>query len=87
MILNWNRILSSLVAVVCIVEGSWTGGAKGGFIVTLFVILPLAFIWSSDAVSDVRLSGNQWISLAAPSAFIRLVGWLVLILPLFLIVL
>jgi len=87
MTMNWNRILSSLVAVVCIVEGSWTGGAKGGFIAVLFVILPLAFIWFSDAVCGVRLSGNQWISLAPPSAFIRLVGWLVLILPLFLIVL
>ena len=87
MTMNWNRILSSLVAVICIAGGSVTGGAKGGFIAALFVILPLAFIWFSDAVSDVRLSGYQWISLAAPSAFIRLVGWLVLILPLFLIVL
>jgi hypothetical protein len=48
--MNWNRLLSGLLAAGYIVAAFAWGGAKPGFIATLFVILPLACIWFSDAM-------------------------------------
>ena len=81
MSMNWNRILSCVVATVCVLGGFRAGGAKGGLIAALFVILPLAYIWFSDAISRVGLPGRRhWIIAASPSLFIRILGWITLIL-------
>lgn len=78
--MNLNRFLSCLVATVCVLGGVRAGGVKGGLIAALFVIMPLAYIWFSDAISRVGLSGHRhWVIAASPSIFIRVLGWFALI--------
>jgi hypothetical protein len=82
MTLSWNRILSGLLAASYIIGGSVTGGAKGGFILAMFVILPLACIWFSDAMGGFTgLAIDIGITAQSPGIFVCIVGWLILLLP------
>ncbi len=47
-----NRFLSGLVAVIYIIAAFVTGGGEASCKVLLFVILPLACIWFSDAMGS-----------------------------------
>jgi hypothetical protein len=52
------------------------------------VILPLACIWFGDAMGGCTgPSGTIWITASSPGVIVCIVGWLLLIMPLFLILL
>src|SRR4051794_8938551 len=80
--MNWNRILSGLLAVIYIVAAFVGGGAKGAFVLALFVILPIGCIWFSDAMGSYN--GPVWrgyITSATPGLAVCIAGWLLLLLP------
>ncbi len=80
--MNWNRILSGLIAIGYIVFGCVAGGAEGGFLLAGFVILPLAAIWFSDAMGGYTgFSGDIWITAPSPGLFVCIAGWILLLLP------
>ena len=80
--LNWNRILSGLVAVIYVVAASFSGGAEAAFKAFLFLILPLACIWFSDAMGGyVGPTPRGAITSPTPGSIICIAGWLLLLLP------
>ena len=84
MTLTWNRTLSGLLAICYIVVAFATGGGETGCKVMLMVILPLACIWFGDAMGGYTgPSGSIWITAPSPGIMVQIVGWLVLLLPVF----
>jgi hypothetical protein len=81
--LNKNRILSALVAVTYIVGAFVTGGGEASCKVLLFVILPLACIWFSDAMGGYTgpTTSSMAITSPSPGVIVCILGWLVLLLP------
>jgi hypothetical protein len=80
--MSWNRILSGLLAVGYIVFAFFAGGAKGALILAMFVILPLACIWFSEAMGGYI--GPVWrgsITHSSPGLAVCVAGWLLLLLP------
>jgi hypothetical protein len=84
MALNWNRILSGLVAAFYIFGGLITDGAKGALIFFAFVILPLACIWFGDTMGGyIGPSNGMSITAPSPGIFVCIAGWILLMLPVF----
>jgi membrane-anchored protein YejM (alkaline phosphatase superfamily) len=83
MTLSWSRTLSGLLAVIYIICAFVGQGAEAGCKVILLVIFPLACIWFSEAMG--RFTGpTTGIAITAPSPglIVRILGWVVLLLPL-----
>ena len=82
MTMSWNRILSGLVAASYVVVALSGGGAEAGFKAALFLVLPLACIWFSEAMGGY--TGPNWraaITAPTPGVFVCIAGWLLLLLP------
>ena len=84
MTLTWNRILSGLLALCYIITAFAADGGEIGCKVILGVILPLACIWFGDAMGGYTgPAGSIWINATSPGIMVQIVGWLVLLLPVF----
>jgi hypothetical protein len=82
MTLNWNRVLSGLLAIIYIIGGFVMGGGEGGFKILAFVILPLACIWFSEAMGGYTgPTTSMPITAPSPGIMVCIVGWVVLLLP------
>lgn len=83
--MNWNRILSILVAATYITLAAIFSGAEPAFKIGIFVMLPLACIWFSDAMGGYTGLGMLWfdapITQKSPGILIRILGWIILLLP------
>ena len=80
--MDWNRILSSLLAIVYIALAAVFGGAELAFKTGLMVILPLACIWFSEAMGGYTgLAGTYAITEKSPAIFVRIMGWTLLLSP------
>ena len=80
--LDWNRILSLLVAVFYIGTAYWLKGGEVASKALIFVLFPTAYIWFSDAVGGYTGNmGRMPITQSSPGIFVRLLGWVVLLLP------
>jgi hypothetical protein len=82
MSLSRNRILSGLLAATYIVVALCGGGAEAGFKVALYLLLPLACIWFSEAMGGY--TGPTWravITTPTPGVFVCIAGWLLLVMP------
>lgn len=83
MTMNWNRLVSSLLAVSYIIAGYVSKGAETAFEAGLLVILPLGCIWFGEAMGGYI--GPNWrgnITAASPGLIVCVLGWLLLLLPL-----
>jgi len=82
--MSWNRLLSVLVAVTYIVFAAIHGGAEMAFKVVVFLILPLACIWFSDAMGAYTgffPLGDYPVTQQSPGILVCVVGWVVLLMP------
>ncbi len=80
--MSWNRILSGLLAGTYVVLALFSGGAEAAFKVALFLVLPLACIWFSEAMGGY--TGPTWraaITAPTPGVFVCIAGWLLLLMP------
>ncbi|MCC6694547.1 MAG: hypothetical protein IT365_02850 [Candidatus Hydrogenedentes bacterium] len=80
-----NRILSGFIAVVYLVAAYLAGGGEATFKLALYLILPLACIWFSDAMGGYTgssLGAQPSITESTPGCFVAFGGWLLLLLPL-----
>ena len=83
--MNWNKILSALVAITYIVIAVVHGGAKTAIEFAIFLILPLGCICFSDAMGGyVGLGLMEFgapITNRSPGILVYIMGWVVLLLP------
>jgi hypothetical protein len=81
--MNWNRILSSLLALGYLCGAYFAGDAETALKVALGLIFPLACIWYGDELgSYVGVMRGQAITAQTPGCLVRFGGWLLLLLPL-----
>lgn len=83
-----SRVLSLLLAAAYVVGAWYFGRAEGAVKTALFVVLPLACIWFSDVLGDYTGYGlsRPAITRTSPGVFVYYLGWVVLLLPLFVVV-
>jgi hypothetical protein len=88
--MNWNRILSGLVAAFYLVVAANHGGAELAFKCAIFLLLPLGCIWFSDAMGGYTglglLKFGAPITKESPGLLVCFMGWVVLFLPVIIIV-
>lgn len=79
---DWNRILSTLLVAGYFVTGCLAGGPKMGFVLVMFTAFPLACIWFSEAMGGhIGLHGYIGITESSPPFMVRILGWVLLIIP------
>ena len=79
---SWNRILSALLAVIYIIVALVMGGVEESCKVVLFLIMPMACIWFSEAMGGYTgLTTSVPITAPSPGIMVCIVGWVVLLLP------
>ena len=80
--MNWNRILSSVVAIGYLAAAYFIGGGEAVLRVALCLLLPLACIWFSQAMGDYTgtIRGHL-VTQRTPAGIVRAGGWLLLLLP------
>lgn len=81
--MDWNRILSAIVALVY-VGGAYVGGDAGAALeVVVGLSLPVACIWFGDEMGGyLGIIRGRVITTKSPGMFVRFGGWLILLLPL-----
>ena len=81
--MNWNRILSGVVAVTYL-AGAYFGADSGTvFKLAAFLAMPLACIWYGDELGTyVGVIRGQAVTSETPGCLVRFGGWLLLLLPL-----
>jgi len=80
--MNWNRVLSGLLAVVYMVAAYAHAGVELALKVSMGLILPLACIWFADAMGSYTGSTSS-VSITSPTPgwLVCIGGWIVLLLP------
>jgi hypothetical protein len=80
--MNWNRILSGLVAVIYIVAAFMLGGGEVAFKFAIFLVFPLFCIWFADAMGGY-VGMTTWSSITEPTpgVIVCIMGWFLLLLP------
>jgi hypothetical protein len=80
--MNWNRILSGVLALLYVVGAYAHAGAEFAWKVAIGVLFPLACIWFSDGMGNyIGPSPGGRITSSTPGCFVCLGGWLLLLLP------
>ncbi|MGQ9663575.1 MAG: hypothetical protein ACUVWX_14785 [Kiritimatiellia bacterium] len=78
-----SRILSGIIALAYLVGAYFAADAQTMWKVGLFLILPLACIWFSDAMGGYTGvgMGRGAITTTTPGCFVAFTGWFLLFLP------
>ena len=79
-----SRILSGFIAVVYMIVAYFAGGGEATFKVAIYLVMPLACIWFSDAMGSYTGSafdGRPAITETTPGCFVAFGGWVLLLLP------
>ena len=81
--MNWNRILSLTVAVAYLIFAIISGGKDTWPIMLMFLLIPLGCIWFAEEFGGFTGLGANLISISktTPGLFIRIVGWVLLLMP------
>jgi hypothetical protein len=76
-----SRIFSGIVAAGYVMAAYLTLNGEATLLVGLFLILPLACIWFSDAMGDYLGGMDPAITRTTPGWAVAFGGWLLLLLP------
>jgi hypothetical protein len=85
---NKGKLISLGIALIYLFLGTLAGGGEGFFRTLLFLILPLALIWFSEALSGH--TGSSWglggsmvkrIDAPTPAGILKFIGWIFLFYP------
>jgi hypothetical protein len=81
--LSWNRILSGIVVAIYVFTALIAVDGEHAFMIFVAMVFPLACIWFSDTMGGfIGPAGAIGITAPSPGAFVRILGWIVLLLPL-----
>jgi len=81
--MNWNRILSGVLALAYVAGAYFAGDVAAALKVIVGLALPVACIWFGDELgSYVGVMRGQAITTKTPGCLVRFGGWLILLLPL-----
>jgi hypothetical protein len=81
--MNWNRLLSGMLALVYVVVSAIIGGAEPAFKMAFATVFPLACIWFADYMGGyVGPTSNMAITKASPGWLVCVLGWVLLVMPL-----
>ena len=81
-VMNWNRIISALIALGYLGLAFGLRGAEGAFKMGLFLIFPMFCIWFSDAMGSYRGLTLSMVSVSpSPAILVRILGWVLLLMP------
>jgi hypothetical protein len=85
--MNWNRILSGVLAATYLVLAFLVAGGEGSLRIAMFLVLPLACVWFSDELGDyIGQTGSGYITERSPGILVRIMGWLLLFMPIIMVV-
>jgi len=80
--MDWNRILSGLLAGAYLVIAFIAGGIAASLKMMIGIIMPLACIWFGDEMGQYRGTIRlQAMTCSTPGYLVRAGGWLILLLP------
>jgi hypothetical protein len=80
--MNWNRILSGLLAIIYIVAACVLDGREAAFKFAVLLVFPLFCIWFADAMGRyIGPTTSVAITNPTPGWIICIAGWLLLFLP------
>lgn len=80
--LDWNRVLSLLVAVFYIITAYCLKGGEIAIKALIFALFPVACIWFSESMGNYTgIMGSMPINHISPGFLVRLLGWILLLLP------
>ena len=81
--MDWNRIVSLLIALVYIVVAYIAGGGQSVLKMAVFLVFVLALIWFSDEMGSYTgfIGRGPPITQQTPGCIVRVIGWLFLLLP------
>ncbi|MBT8352147.1 MAG: zf-TFIIB domain-containing protein [Deltaproteobacteria bacterium] len=81
---DWNWLLAGIVGIIHIINAYMIGGSEMALeIVLKFLPLPLALIWLSDSLGKITgfVGLRPPITATTPGYLIKILGWIMLILP------
>jgi hypothetical protein len=83
--LDWNRILSLLVAAFYIISAYWLKGGEIACKAAIAALFPTACIWFSEQMGEY-VGNLSWppITARSPGFLVCLFGWVLLLLPIIL---
>ena len=81
-----NRAASGFLAIAYVVAAFLRRGGETAFMMALFTVFPLACIWFSEAMGGYIGPATIPITKRSPGQVICVLGWLLLLLPLFIVV-
>ena len=84
-----SRLLSGIVALLYLGAAIALGNSQIIFKIVMFLILPLACIWFSDAMGGYKgflTFPRPAITKRTPGFFVALVGWILLLMPLIIVI-
>ena len=78
-----RKIISLVISIIYLAAAYSVGGTAIFFRVLVFLLFPVACIWFGDAMTSYKRSatGGRPITKELPGCLIRLVGWILLLLP------
>jgi hypothetical protein len=81
--MDWNRVISGLLAVIYLAIAFAHGGIRSGFEVGIGLVFPLACIWFADAMGGYTgPTMSMAITQPSPGVIVCVLGWFILLLPL-----
>jgi hypothetical protein len=84
--IDWNRLLSLVVALSYLVIAYIIGGGEILMKTVLFLVLPMAAIWYGDALGDYTGTFPSVLSTfpitgRSPGSMVTVAGWILLLMP------
>jgi len=78
-----ERVLSSAICVLWLTIGGVAAGLEGVLRLGMFLVVPMACIWFSESLGEAVgfMSSGVYVSRSSPEWAVRLLGWVVLLMP------
>lgn len=76
------KIISLVISTIYLIVAYISGGGEFLIMGFGFLVLPLVCIWFSDEMGRyIGFSGRTYITKESPGGFVKLMGWVLLLLP------
>ena len=82
----WHRLISLIIAIIYLVFALKLGTGEDVLNLFMYLVIPMATIWFGDemgSLTGIRLGGlgRPVVDKESPGCLVRLLGWMLLLLP------